>query len=153
MDAINEKRINTLHPKVRTEVQRIVETCDSVLKGRAKVRITQALRTFEEQDALYAKRPKVTNAKGGQSVHNYGFAVDICLIIDGKEVSWDTTKDWDNDGIADWQEVVKVFASYGWNWGGNWHTFKDMPHFDKIGFDNWRTLITKKRDNNGYIIL
>ena len=153
MDTINEQRINTLHPSVRTEVQRIIETCNSQLNGHAKVRITQALRTFAEQDKLYAQRPKVTNAKGGQSVHNYGFAVDICLIIDGKDVSWDTTKDWDNDGISDWQECVKIFASYGWNWGGNWHTFKDMPHFDKIGFDNWRTLITKKRDTNGYIIL
>jgi len=153
MDNPTQQKISLLHPSVRQEVTNIILECDKVLNGRAKVRITQGLRTFAEQDELFKKRPKVTNAKGGQSVHNYGFAVDICLIIDGKTASWDTQKDWDNDGVSDWQEIVKIFAKYGWNWGGNWHTFKDMPHFDKIGFDNWRTLIQKKRGNDGYVII
>lgn len=153
MDKPTEERIEKLHPKVRRDVQKIIKTCDSLLTGRAKIRITQGLRTFAEQDALFNKKPKVTNAKGGQSVHNYGFAVDICLIIDGKEASFDTRKDWDNDKIADWDECVKVFASYGWSWGGNWNNFKDMPHFDKIGFSNWRVLVTKNKDINGYIIV
>ena len=158
MDKPTKERIGKLHPAVRSEVEKIINECDRILTGRAKVRITQGLRTSAEQDSLYAQGrttpgKKVTNAKGGQSVHNYGFAVDICLIIDGKAASWETTKDWDNDGIADWQEVVKVFARHGWNWGGNWNTFKDMPHFDKIGFDNWRTLQQKKEDKEGYIIL
>ena len=95
---------------------------------------------------------KVTNAKAGQSIHNYGFAVDICLIIDGKTASWDTTKDWDNDRIADWYECVKIFAKYGWEWGGNWKTFKDLPHFDKRGFNSWRKLSKLKLDKNGYVI-
>ncbi|HEX8576991.1 MAG TPA: M15 family metallopeptidase [Flavobacterium sp.] len=158
MDKPTKERIGKLHPAVRKEVTEIVEACDKALTGKAKIRITQGLRTIEEQNLMYAQGrtlpgKKITNAKGGQSVHNYGFAVDICLIIDGKTASWDTAKDWDNDGIADWQEVVKVFARFGWNWGGNWNTFKDMPHFDKIGFDNWRTLQPKKRDKEGYIIL
>mgnify|MGYP003404502397 FL=1 len=146
-------KINKLHPNVRDEVKDIVQEINTILKGRSKVRIAQGLRTFAEQDALFRQRPKVTNAKGGQSVHNYGFAVDIVLIIDGKTASWDTKKDWDNDGIADWDECVKVFAKYGWSWGGNWLSFKDMPHFDKIGFSNWRKLSTYKRDKNGYIIV
>jgi len=50
--------------------------------------------------------------------YNYGFAVDICLIVDGK-ASWDTAKDWDNDQVADWYECVKIFALHGWEWGGN----------------------------------
>jgi peptidoglycan L-alanyl-D-glutamate endopeptidase CwlK len=134
-------------------MQRIIEKCNSLLTGRAQVRIAQGLRTFAEQDALYLKIPKVTNAKGGQSIHNYGFAIDIVLIINGKEASWDTHKDWDNDGIADWDECVKVFAKHGWSWGGNWATFKDMPHFDKIGLNNWRTLINKPKDAQGYVII
>jgi peptidoglycan L-alanyl-D-glutamate endopeptidase CwlK len=158
MDKPTRDRIAKLHPSVRDEVTTIINDCDKVLAGRAKIRIAEGLRTFGEEDALYAQGrtepgKKVTNAKGGQSIHNYGFAVDICLTIDGKEASWDTAKDWDNDGIADWQEAVKIFAKHGWNWGGNWKTFKDMPHFDKIGFDNWRTLQNKKRDKEGYIIL
>ena len=131
MDTTTQNRIAKLHPSVREEVTKIIQECDTALTGRAKVRITQGLRTFKEQEELYAlgrtkvnpvgktpKKPmgnKVTNAKAGQSIHNYGFAVDICLIIDGKTASWDTTKDWDNDQVADWYECVKIFAKHGWN--------------------------------------
>jgi peptidoglycan LD-endopeptidase CwlK len=158
MDTPSGQRIEKLHPSVRTEAIQIVKECDTALTGRAKVRITQGLRTFEEQDALYAigrTKPgkKVTNAKGGSSIHNYGFAVDICLIIDNKVASFDTVKDWDNDKVADWFECVKIFAKHGWEWGGNWKTFKDLPHFDKRGFNNWRKLSKLKRDKNGYVIL
>lgn len=166
MDHITQQRIEKLHPVVRIEIQKIIEECDYALTGRAKVRITQGLRTFKEQDDLYAigrTKPgkKVTNAKGGQSIHNYGLAVDICLIIDGKIASWDTVKDWDNDKVADWYECVKIFAKYGWDWGGNWKTFKDLPHFEKkkittsngILKTSWRTLSKMLKDKNGYIIL
>lgn len=158
MDKSTVNQINKLHPSVRDEVTAIIKECDIALTGRAKVRVTQGLRTFDEQDALYQQGrtksgKKVTNAKGGQSVHNYGFAVDICLIIDDKIASWDTKKDWDNDKISDWDECVKIFLKHGWSWGGNWETFKDMPHFDKVGFNQWRVLATKKRDQNNYIII
>ena len=153
MDKPTLDRIAKLHPFVREEMTKIINECNLSLKGRSQVRIAQGLRTIAEQDALYKKRPKVTNAKGGQSIHNYGYAVDIVLIIDGKTASWDTHKDWDNDGIADWNECVKVFAKYGWSWGGNWASFKDMPHFDKIGFNNWRVLIKKQKDSQGYVIV
>lgn len=128
------------------------------LTGKAKIRITQGLRTITEQDEMYSQSrtilgKKITNAKGGQSIHNYGFAVDICLIINGKTASWDTKKDWDNDQIADWYECVKIFALYGWEWGGNWKTFKDMPHFEKRNLNNWRKLSKLKKDKNGYVII
>lgn len=153
MDKVTLDRIAKLHPKVREEMKKIIDECNQSLKGRSQVRISQGLRTFDEQDELYNKRPRVTKAKGGQSIHNYGFAVDIVLIIDGKTASWDTHKDWDNDGIADWDECVKIFAKYGWNWGGNWTSFKDMPHFDKIGLNNWRVLINKPKDSQGYVVI
>lgn len=158
IDKPTKQRIDQLHPSVRYEVEKIVAECNEALTGRAKVRITQGLRTFDEQNKLYAQGrtapgKKVTNAKGGQSVHNYGFAVDICLMIDGTVASWETKKDWDGDKQADWMEVVVIFKRNGWNWGGDWVSFKDMPHFEKKGFGSWRELSTKKRDKNNYIIL
>lgn len=169
MDTTTQNRIAKLHPSVREEVTKIIQECNTALTGRAKVRITQGLRTFKEQVDLFAlgrtrvnpqgktaKKPlgnRVTQAKGGQSVHNYGFAVDICLIIDGKTASWDTAKDWDNDTVADWYECVKIFAKFGWEWGGNWKNFKDFPHFEKKGFNNWRQLIKRQRDAQGYVVL
>lgn len=125
---------------------------------KSKIKDHSRLRTIEEQNLMYAQGRtfpgrKITNAKGGQSIHNYGFAVDICLIIDKKEASWDTAKDWDNDKIADWYECVKIFAKHGWEWGGNWKNFKDLPHFDKRNFNNWRALSKLKKDKNGYVII
>lgn len=158
MDQTTKKHIDLLHPSVREEVAKIIEECDLALNGRAKVRITQGLRSFQEQEDLYAfgrTKPgkKVTNAKGGQSIHNYGFAVDICLIIDGTTASWDTVKDWDNDQISDWQECVEIFKKHNWNWGGDCKTFKDLPHFDKKGYSDWKVLSKLKRDRKNYVIL
>ncbi|AZB17595.1 M15 family peptidase [Chryseobacterium indologenes] len=157
MDKVTQERISKLHPSVREEVTKIINECNASLTGRAQVRISQGLRTFTEQADLYAigrtkTGKKVTNANAGQSIHNYGLAVDIVLIIDGKTASWDTAKDWDNDGVADWYECVKIFARHGWDWGGNWKTFKDLPHFEKKGY-TWRALSAKKRDNQNYVLL
>lgn len=166
MDKVTLQRIEKLHPSVRAEMKQIIKECDEALTGRAKVRITQGLRSFEEQEKLYAigritTGKKVTNAKAGQSIHNYGLAVDICLMIDGKTASWDTARDWDNDKVADWYECVKIFASHGWDWGGNWKTFKDLPHFEKKNIvtgkgtlkTSWRTLLKMKMDKDGYVVL
>jgi len=154
MDKPTLDRISKLHPMVREEMTTIINECNQALNGRSQVRVAQGLRTFSEQDALFNQKPKVTNSKGGQSIHNYGFAVDIVLIIDGKTASWDTHKDWDNDGIADWDECVKIFAKHGWSWGGNWKgNFKDFPHFDKNGFGDWKILSKLPLDKNGYVII
>jgi len=147
MSDINNQRIDLLHPKIRGEVRNLVAQANAQLTKHSSVRITQGLRTFEEQDALYAigrTKPgkKVTNAKGGQSNHNFGIAIDFCLIIDGKEVSWDLKKDYDGDKIADWMEVVKVFRNAGYEWGGLWK-FTDNPHFEKTFGLGWRDLLKK----------
>ena len=53
MDKITQDRIQKLHPSVRNEVTKIIQDCDNALTGRAKIRITQGLRTAEEQSRLY----------------------------------------------------------------------------------------------------
>lgn len=136
MDKVTENRLILLHPNIRNEVIKIVNEINSKLTGKSEIRIVQGLRTIEEQNNLYAQgrtKPgkKVTNAKGGSSYHNYGLAVDFCLLINGKEISWDITKDFDGDKKADWNEVVEVFKKYGWEWGGDFKSFKDYPHFQK----------------------
>ena len=153
MDKSTKDRIAKMKAKVSEEMKTIVDECNIALSGRSQIRLSQGLRTFAEQDALYKQKPKVTNAKAGQSIHNYGFAVDMVLIIDGKTASWDIHKDWDNDKVSDWDECVKIFAKHGWSWGGSWASFKDFPHFEKIGFNNWRTLLFKDKDLEGYVIV
>jgi len=148
IDKISMQRVQLLHPAVRSEGELILQECTQRLNGRAQVRFTYTLRTFDEQAQLYtlgrtvanpegksAKKPLgniVTWAQAGDSFHNYGLAIDVCLIIDGKEASWDVLTDFDGDHVADFREVIEVFAKYGWEWGGNWNKPKtDTPHFQK----------------------
>ena len=136
MDKITLDRTELLHPALREEAKKIYAEICQALTGKAICRFSHTLRTFAEQDALFAKRPKVTNARGGQSYHNYGLAIDIVLLkdTDGNgtfdTASWETNVDFDKDGKADWQEVVAIFKRYGWEWGGDWK-FHDAPHFQK----------------------
>lgn len=162
LDRISVERINKLHPKLRAEALQILAEATAALTGRADLRITFTLRTMAEQKALYNQGrtnnlPKVTNAKPGQSYHNYGLAVDIALLIDGKTASWDTKTDWDGDRQSDWMEVVAIFQRHGWEWGGSWQTFKDMPHFEKRFGMHWSKLLelhnAGKVDKEGYVII
>ena len=141
MDKITLDRIKLLHPSIIDEVNTIYKEICEALKGRAICRFSHTLRTFAEQNALFAqgrtkKGARVTNARGGQSYHNYGLAIDIVLLVDRdkngtfESASWETNVDFDNDGKADWQEVVGIFKRHGWDWGGDWR-FVDNPHFQK----------------------
>ena len=162
VDSLSLKRAATLHPKLRGEIPGILAEISEVLTGRSMFRITFGLRTFAEQDALYKQgRTKpgqiVTKAKAGQSLHNYGFALDFAFVIDGKEASWDEHKDWDNDKIADWMEVVAIFEKHGWEWGGRSKTLHDGPHFQKTFGHDWPDLLALhnagKVDKDGYVII
>jgi len=136
-DKITQERILKLHPKVRDEVKKIIAEANLLLADNVEVRIVQGLRTIEEQNALYAQGrtkpgPKVTNAKGLQSNHNWGLALDFCLLINDKEISWSLTNDLDKDKKADWFEVIAIFEKYGWSSGARWKSFTDNPHVEKL---------------------
>ncbi|WP_052421839.1 M15 family metallopeptidase [Paenibacillus sp. FSL P4-0081] len=124
-------KIEKLHPVLVAATIALIERCYA--RG-VNIVITQGLRTIAEQDALYAQgRTKpgqiVTNAKGGTSYHNYGVAIDFALLLnDGRVVSWDTKLDVDKDGVSDWMEVVDEANKLGFEWGGDWTSFKDLPH-------------------------
>lgn len=141
------ERIQLLHPKVRSEVESIYDEICEALSGRAMCRFAYTLRTFKEQQELYEigrSKPgkKVTNASAGLSYHNYGLAVDIVLIIDGKNASWDIKSDFDGDKKSDWLEIVTIFKQHGWTWGGDWK-FVDYPHFEKTFGYSVRQLLEK----------
>jgi len=149
-------KIDTLHPLIREEVRQLVDKINtSVLTSNVKMVVTCGLRTFDEQNALYAQKPKVTNAKGGQSLHNYGFAFDFCLAVGGKTI-WDVAKDFDGDKVPDWMEVVKVFKAAGYTWGGDFRSITDRPHFEKTFGHTWQQLLVIKqagKTENGYVII
>jgi peptidoglycan L-alanyl-D-glutamate endopeptidase CwlK len=105
----------------------------------------------------------LTNAAAGLSIHNYGMATDIVLLLDRdgngtyESASWDTKTDFDADHISDWLEIVAIFKKHGWAWGGDWTGFKDLPHFEKtFGHKPSDLLIaykSGKKDAEGYVTI
>lgn len=159
-DKISLERIKLLHPVIRDEVMFIyLNQIVPSLKGGVYCRITQTLRGFNEQDALYAQGRTtlfnslgkrlgiVTNAKGGQSYHNYGLAFDFVL-MEISSATWDITKDFDGDGKADWMEVVDIFKENGYTWGGDFETISDKPHFEKTFGLDWTDMLEKYRSKD-----
>lgn len=163
MDKLTIERIGQAHPKIRASLYAQYEEANKLLGANVRLRFAYVYRSPEEQHKLFLQRPKVTNADSWQSIHNYGLAFDIVLLIDKdnngtfETASWDTVKDFDKDRQADWMEIVNYFKSKGWKWGGDWKKFPDAPHFQyDFGFD-WKTLkarVDKKTiitDENGIV--
>ena len=83
-------------------------------------------RTWAEQDRLFAQRPQVTKAKGGYSNHNFGIALDYG-VFRGKSYLDNA----DPKLAAQIHAAVAMHArKLGFEWGGDWKSFKDMPHFE-----------------------
>jgi len=92
--------------------------------------VTSTYRDNASQNALYAQGRTtpgkiVTNAKAGQSWHNYRCAVDVVPIVAGKPL-WDV-----KDEV--WQQVGALGKAAGLEWAGDWKRFKEYPHFQYTG--------------------
>lgn len=147
-DKYTNYRLNKLHPAIREAASQFIAECE---KHGIYLRITSDghLRTFEEQNELYAKgrtKPgkKVTWVTAGNSYHNYGLALDVVEMVDGKPI-------WNNPR---WPQIAAIGAKYGFEWGGNWKT-PDKPHFQKtFGYKTSDLLAiynAGQRDENGYV--
>lgn len=103
------------------------EVIKEMYKAGVFVGVSAGYRSNAEQDELYKQgRTKagaiVTNAKGGESNHNFGVAVDLFQYSkDGTEAIFE------NDSA--FQKIVKAMKKKGFDWGGDWRSFKDTPHF------------------------
>jgi peptidoglycan LD-endopeptidase CwlK len=122
MDAATSSRLLKLHPLLATKLEQVI--ADLAIAGR-DVRVVSGLRTYEEQNILYAKGrstggPKVTNAKAGQSNHNFGLAADCCPFKGGAPA-------WNDE--AGFKAIGVAGKRHGLNWGGDWK-FKDQPHLE-----------------------
>ena len=111
--------------KLLPEVQQIARTLvQKAAENGIKIKVISGLRTYEEQDKLYAQgRTKagsvVTYARGGQSNHNFGIAFDIG-VFEGTKYLTESDK---------YKAVGVLGMDLGLEWGGNWKTIVDEPHF------------------------
>jgi peptidoglycan LD-endopeptidase CwlK len=121
-----------LHPLVKERSDQLIH--QSAAKGIVIV-ITDDFRSMEDQDALYeqgrnAAGSIVTHARGGESFHNFGLAIDFAIKTPSESVIWDMQYDGNQNGLADWNEVVEIAKTLGFEWGGDWAQFKDYPHLE-----------------------
>lgn len=121
VDARSEKIIATLLPEVQPFARALVHKANA---NGVTIKILSGLRTYEEQDALYAQGRtapgnKVTNAKGGFSNHNFGIAFDIG-VFEGTKYLGESPK---------YKAIGVLGMELGLEWGGNWKTIVDQPHF------------------------
>jgi len=135
-DARTEKNLATLDPKAQAQMRSFVayakDIADDFLDCEAVV--ISGHRTWKEQDALYTQgRTKpgqiVTDAKGGQSNHNFGIAIDLGIFRKGDYLD-------DNKAKPDkellnriYKHLAKKAEAFGLEAGYNWKK-KDMPHFE-----------------------
>lgn len=119
-----------LHPIVKERSNQLIQ--QSAAKGIV-VLITDDFRSADDQDRLYeqgrtAEGNIVTHARGGESFHNFGLAIDFAIKTPSENVIWDMQYDGNQNGKSDWDEVVEIAKALGFEWGGDWPQFKDYPH-------------------------
>ena len=122
----NSRDIEELHPAVargcRELMRRMIDA------GFPYVGVSSTYRDHAHQDWLFAQgrdRPGniVTNARGGQSWHNWRLAFDIFQNIRGQE--------WNNPEF--FATAGRIWIALGGEWGGSWTSFPDRVHMQYTG--------------------
>lgn len=128
---VNSRDLDELHPAVKRRALAFISACDA---DGITLLITSTYRDHASQDALYAQGrngrpgPVVTNAKGGQSFHNWRMAFDVVPLVNGKPV-WSTS----GESGKLWRKVGLIGKSCGLEWAGDWKRFPEFPHFQFTG--------------------
>ena len=137
-DKISISRIELLHPKVKQPFTSFINECENELG--IVLRVVQGFRTFDEQHALFLQKPKVTNADGGYSYHNYGLAIDLLNLV-GSKPNW----------LFDYSKLLPYSKKYNLEWGGNFKSILDKPHF-QLTFGYTVQQLLEKHKNKDFII-
>lgn len=141
--------ITQLHPRLQEIIPQLQAKCK---EQGITIAIGECLRTAAEQDALYAQGRTtsgsiVTNAKGStySSMHQWGVAFDFYLNMDidgdGK-----TSDDAFNNSTNMFDKVGAIGKKIGLEWGGDWASIKDRPHFQ---LPDWGSTATKLKNTYG----
>lgn len=132
------RKIEDCHIILKNAWDEAEKKWDEVYPDKPKPFLTCTYRPNSEQNDLYAegrenKNPKKTNAKAGESPHNFkpSFAFDIAFLPDAKSKKLD----WTPSLFADFYQIISEIEPQI-EWGGSWRNFKDRPHFQ---LKNWKT--------------
>lgn len=123
---ITSRSLDDLLPQVKVKCEQFIQLCAT---NGIDILITSTYRDKESQNALYSQGRTspgslVTNAKGGDSFHQYRCAFDFVPVVGGKA-------DWSN--TATFTTCGKLGASIGLEWAGNWKGFRELAHLQYTG--------------------
>jgi len=117
------RSLSDLQPAFGAKARSFQAKCELV---GIDVLIYCTLRGFDEQDELYAQGRKtkgkiVTNARGGESFHQYGIALDCVPLVGGKPAWGDTSL---------YAKIGAIGEECGMVWAGRWTgNLKETAHF------------------------
>ena len=138
---------NDLHPDILDAYHAFMSACKM---HKIDVLVTCTYRSTEEQAELYTQGRTmpgriVTNAKPGESKHNFKLAngapaskaFDVVPLRNGKPI-WgtggngidDDPTDDDTDDLELWERVGALGEMCGLSWAGRWTKLKEYPHFE-----------------------
>ena len=124
---LNSRSLDDLIPPAKERVERFLSLCKD--EG-IDLLVTSTYRDNESQQALYEQGRTtagkvVTNAKAGDSWHNWRCAVDVVPLVNGKP-NW--------DGLHPvWDQIGQLGEQAGLEWAGRWRSFKELAHFQYTG--------------------
>lgn len=132
MDAVSQARLQEVYPTLSQKITQLISQLEA--QG-IECRVVQGMRSWSQQDQLYAQGRTVpgqivTNVVGGYSYHNFGLATDIVPSQFGPGQPYNP--DW-NSSHPSWQRMIQLGTSLGLDSGALWRTFKDYPHFQLTG--------------------
>ena len=122
-DDRSERNLKTLLPGAERAARKFLA---AVRAAGIDARIISGTRTYAEQQALFDQGrtkpgPRVTNARPGQSNHNFGIAWDIGIFSDSSDYLEDSPL---------YRKAGAIGKAMGLDWGGDWAKIRDEPHFE-----------------------
>ena len=145
------KKLEDLTPKTQDAAFRALA---ELKQKNIPCMVTYTFRTLAEQSALYAQGRNpldvvnckrhdaglppisegenniVNNCDGiktseggqGRSPHQFGTALHVVPMVNGNPI-------WPANNDPRWKQISQVFKAHGFEWGGDWTDFPDMPHY------------------------
>jgi peptidoglycan L-alanyl-D-glutamate endopeptidase CwlK len=110
---ISSRNLDDLHPHVKALAQKLISACE--VRG-IDLLVTSTYRDKEAQTTLWQKGRSipgaiVTNARTGESFHNYRLALDFCPLEQGK-------CDWGDSST--FMKIGMLAETLGMEWAGRW---------------------------------
>lgn len=138
------KRIDTLEADFKPLIEELIERVEAATNR--KWGISDGRRTMAQQRAIYsqgrtAPGKVVSNAKPGQSAHNFGYAVDLWP-MKGDDFDWGASR-------AVFEVMGGIAVDMGLTWGGNFKSILDLPHVES---SRWKVVQAKWKDGIIHIV-